>query len=732
MTVSTTDSVETYVSGGPAFSIPYRFLNDSDIQAVLVKQDGTSETLVLGTQYTLVGAGSQSGGTLTSSYASGFLATPGASLTISRVMSPVQPTDLRNQGRFLAETHETVFDRLTMLIQQSFSILKRALLRPVGKNYYDAEGRRIANVANPSEQQDAVTKQHMEVYVGTLIGAGTGPINLASNVLYVGPDGITRTVQDMSGVGSVTSGAGLIGYGDANAYAPNTIGGKVKAIDAELDATTLSLQGQIDTLKLTTNKPAIISNSASAIAKNVTVAGDSISHGAFALNIFMHAWVRVFHRMVNADLLASNYGFANWATLGSPGPTTSTEIHNVSFSGSWGGIDVTTVEASYSPIGSALRSPGVGGTMTFGVPFFQNLGEIHYLQQPGGGTFTITVNGVLVATVNANGSLAHAVSTFNLADAGYGSVTIVVEQTVAGIVDIIGPAYNSPGGAPVFNNYSQSGRRARYMSEYIIGKLMAESSTYVFALGHNDQGSADSDNTYFAAFVQVINWHIQYAKQYNVKVVVPDFCWTAPENSRARAELQRLAKETGGIYINLPKMIFSGDVPISTTYLIDVLKMWTDGSHPNKDGHKWIAETIARAMGLSCTSKRDAMRLHDFWMPLPLLGATGVENGNLVSASLSSAYKRNGNEVSVKLFVENAPSGAFPVGAYNLTAAFNAKSELNLAQGTNGVGYMRNDTGAVISGYSITSGGALTLNVYTAFVNDQIFSFASPIAPGTL
>lgn len=162
MTVSTTDSVIEYVSGGPAFPIPYRFLQNSDIEAVLIKQDGTSETLVLGTQFTLTGAGSQSGGTLTSAYAAGYLATPGALLTISRIMQAVQPTDLRNQGRFLAETHETVFDRLTMLIQQAFSILRRALLRPIGRNYYDAEGRQIKNLGVPTEAADAVTKAYAD------------------------------------------------------------------------------------------------------------------------------------------------------------------------------------------------------------------------------------------------------------------------------------------------------------------------------------------------------------------------------------------------------------------------------------------------------------------------------------------------------------------------------------------------------------------------------------------
>ncbi|MEZ1840279.1 hypothetical protein QVM62_20730 [Pseudomonas putida] len=189
MTVSTTDSVEEYVSGGPAFPIPYRFLQNSDIQAVLVKQDGTSETLVLGTQYTLAGAGTQNGGTLTSAYAANVLANPGGTLTVARVMNPVQPTDLRNQGRFLAETHEFVFDRLTMLIQQAIAGLSRALVRPFGKNYYDAQGRRTANVADPVLPQDASNKRFVELEVNRAIGSATGPFNLAQNVAWSPYDG---------------------------------------------------------------------------------------------------------------------------------------------------------------------------------------------------------------------------------------------------------------------------------------------------------------------------------------------------------------------------------------------------------------------------------------------------------------------------------------------------------------------------------------------------------------
>ncbi len=220
MTVSTTDSVIEHVSGGPAYPIPYRFLQNSDIQAVLVKQDGTSETLALGTQYTLVGAGTQSGGTLTSAYVAGYLATPGASLTIARIMTPVQPTDLRNQGRFLAETHEFVFDRLTMLVQQGFTLSNRALIRPAGRDYFYAENRRIANVQDPIDLQDAATSGWVGQFIGDLIGTGQGPINSAENVLYQKPNGQPTTVQAMS----AQDGADLIGFIQAGAGAvPRTL-----------------------------------------------------------------------------------------------------------------------------------------------------------------------------------------------------------------------------------------------------------------------------------------------------------------------------------------------------------------------------------------------------------------------------------------------------------------------------------------------------------------------------
>ena len=55
-------------------------------------------------------------------------------------------------------------------------------------------------------------------------------------------------------------------------------------------------------------------------------------------------------------------------------------------------------------------------------------------------------------------------------------------------------------------------------------------------------------------------------------------------------------------------MIKSGSLPTEAERF--ATGMWQDTAHPNKAGHKWIVETISKAIGLCCTSKIDAISLH--------------------------------------------------------------------------------------------------------------------------
>ncbi|OXT92634.1 structural protein 2 [Pseudomonas aeruginosa] len=209
MTVSTTDSVIEYEGNGvtTAFPVPFKFPSNGDLVVTKVHND-VSTVLTLGTDYSVVGAGAQAGGAVITSVAPEI----GSVINISRELDPVQETDLRNQGRYFAETHENVFDYLTMLIQQGFAGLSRALKRPVGKDYFDAENRRVARVDDPVEDRDAANKLWTQQYVGSVISSGSGPINLASNVTYIAPNGVPRTVQDISSTIDANLGASLVGY----------------------------------------------------------------------------------------------------------------------------------------------------------------------------------------------------------------------------------------------------------------------------------------------------------------------------------------------------------------------------------------------------------------------------------------------------------------------------------------------------------------------------------------
>lgn len=199
MTVSSQTSNETFFGNGvtTTWPLPFRFFQNSDIQASLVDPaTQTSTPLVLGTDYTLTGAGlPEQFGTAPGTITTVVPVANGKELYVERVMDVEQLTDIINQGEFFPEIHEDVFDRLTMLIQQNAAGLGRALMRPPGKNYYDAEGRQIKNLADPTQDQDAATVRWATDFIAGILQTGQGPVNNAANVIFVDGDNDVTTVQ---------------------------------------------------------------------------------------------------------------------------------------------------------------------------------------------------------------------------------------------------------------------------------------------------------------------------------------------------------------------------------------------------------------------------------------------------------------------------------------------------------------------------------------------------------
>lgn len=176
MTVNTIDSIAEFLTNGVTTNFPFyfKFLANEDLVVTYVNPDGVSSTLILGAQYTVNGAGNDEGGSIVTTSA---LAGPGQ-LVVSREMLAYQQTSLRNQGKFLAETHEDVFDKLTMLVQQGLAIARRALMRKPGTDYYDAESRNISNLADPVAPQDAVSKNWLVSYIELFAGSIVSTVSI--------------------------------------------------------------------------------------------------------------------------------------------------------------------------------------------------------------------------------------------------------------------------------------------------------------------------------------------------------------------------------------------------------------------------------------------------------------------------------------------------------------------------------------------------------------------------
>ena len=134
MTLSTTTAVKQYDGDGSTVSFPtvFKFLANADVQITHRDSSDTETVWVEGTQYTLAGALSETGGTVTvNTSPTDYTPATGETITIERITTETQGTDYPAGGKFPSSAHETALDRLTMLVQQLSAQLARTLKFPV-------------------------------------------------------------------------------------------------------------------------------------------------------------------------------------------------------------------------------------------------------------------------------------------------------------------------------------------------------------------------------------------------------------------------------------------------------------------------------------------------------------------------------------------------------------------------------------------------------------------------
>ena len=129
MTVSSSTARVSYSGNGStqAFAVPFYFLSSSHLLVTLRSSAGVETPQVLGTDYTVTGAGVLTGGTVTMTTAPA----SGATLVIVRNVPLTQETDLQPNDRLPAETLEQTVDKLTMITQQLDEASDRAIKFPV-------------------------------------------------------------------------------------------------------------------------------------------------------------------------------------------------------------------------------------------------------------------------------------------------------------------------------------------------------------------------------------------------------------------------------------------------------------------------------------------------------------------------------------------------------------------------------------------------------------------------
>lgn len=192
MTVSSTQSYIEYNGDGATttFQLPFYFIQNSDISALVASPEGAFSEPVNGQNFTVTGGGTE-GGTATFSFAypSGF------KILLYRNPPVTQETKYYENGKFPATSHEAALDKLTMLIQEmGWRFDGLSLKRPsIFSDYYDAKNRRVSNLQDPVDGQDAATKSYADAigtgnksYVDQLIATESSQRAAADDLLQAG------------------------------------------------------------------------------------------------------------------------------------------------------------------------------------------------------------------------------------------------------------------------------------------------------------------------------------------------------------------------------------------------------------------------------------------------------------------------------------------------------------------------------------------------------------------
>ncbi len=345
---------------------------------------------------------------------------------------------------------------------------------------------------------------------------------------------------------------------------------------------------------------------------SIVILGDSIAHGSTVGDIVNDSWVGILKNAINERTGDNNHGFTSvegtlWSNPLSyemhKFPETPEGFRDRSASGTeW--AEYRTAELLGT---KGLGSGKKGATLTFTPQERFKCFCVYYQTGPDYGTFDVCDSeGNVLGSYDAKADEEMYARTEMLyMDDMPEDNKIVLKATSDNEIIFTGIGYyNNPDGV-VVNNYSSGGLQFAGTGVTSNGDvsgldnkfidLATSAGTVIFSLGYND-AHFTSDHDLFA---EKIDYMIQKAKENGTKIIVSDTCWDFtskdkiylaryPHVKTVKAQLKRLAEETGGVYVD--QQAENGDA---------ILETIADGAHPNAKGHAMMAATLLKALGLA-------------------------------------------------------------------------------------------------------------------------------------
>ena len=166
MTLSTTINKASYSGDGNTATFNYNFkiFTNSDLKVIIRSASGTETLKTITTHYTVSGAGSNSGGSVT--FTGGNIPTNTETVILQRVVPLTQTHDYVENDPFPAESHEQGLDRLTMHVQQLQEEVDRSIKASV------------SNTISSSEFTNDATDRANKLFAFD----GSGDISITTNV----------------------------------------------------------------------------------------------------------------------------------------------------------------------------------------------------------------------------------------------------------------------------------------------------------------------------------------------------------------------------------------------------------------------------------------------------------------------------------------------------------------------------------------------------------------------